>query len=61
MAANSTIVIAGGSGFIGRRLAAQLIAGGHDVTILTRRAATDVGNVRFVTWIFFCFYLNVFE
>jgi uncharacterized protein (TIGR01777 family) len=50
MAANSTIVIAGGSGFIGRRLAAQLTASGHDVTILTRYRATDVGNVRFVTW-----------
>ena len=30
------IVIAGGSGFLGRRLATRLLEAGHDVTVLTR-------------------------
>lgn len=47
---SSHIVIAGGTGFIGRRLAAQLAADGNRVTILTRQSAKQVGPVEFVHW-----------
>lgn len=43
------IVIAGGSGFLGRPLTERLIAEGHDVVILTRRAASQV-PARAVVW-----------
>ena len=35
-----TILISGGSGFIGSRLAARLIADGHTVVVLTRQTST---------------------
>ena len=38
------IVIAGGTGFLGRPLAASLAADGHDVVILTRGAAAPSGR-----------------
>ncbi len=45
------VVIAGGTGFIGRRLAAVLGGSGHDVIILSRRTPRPpVGPVRFVQW-----------
>ncbi len=45
------VVIAGGTGFIGRRLSAVLGGSGHDVVVLSRAAARPpVGPVRFVTW-----------
>ena len=45
------VVIAGGTGFIGRRLAALLAADGKRVVVLTRRDnMTAVGNVEFVQW-----------
>lgn len=50
MTGRAPIVIAGGTGFIGRRLAAELAADGESVIILTRREARDVANVRFVHW-----------
>ena len=40
------IVIAGGSGFLGRALTAALLAGGHDVVILTRTAQPPGGRAR---------------
>ena len=43
-----TVVIAGGSGFLGRTLTARLRAAGHAVTILTR-AASPAGD-GLVTW-----------
>jgi hypothetical protein len=42
-----TIAIAGGSGFLGRKLAARLTAAGHRVLTLTRRAG---GGADTVTW-----------
>lgn len=45
------IVIAGGSGFLGRPLAAHLSARGHDVVTLTRGGATpSSGPARSVAW-----------
>lgn len=35
--AGHRVLITGGTGFIGTRLVAALVAGGHDVTVLTRR------------------------
>jgi len=48
---DAPIVIAGGTGFIGRRLAAAIGAAGRPVVVLTRRDASDVGSVRFVRWL----------
>ncbi len=42
-----TIAIAGGSGFLGRKLAARLTAAGHRVLTLTRRAG---GGANTITW-----------
>ena len=44
------IVIAGGSGFLGRALTAALLAGGHDVVILTRTGQPPGGRARAVAW-----------
>ena len=44
------IVIAGGTGFLGRPLTTRLAAEGHDVVILTRRAAASEGRARAVIW-----------
>ena len=45
------VVIAGGSGLIGRRLSAVLAGAGYDVVILTRSAPRPaVGPIRFAQW-----------
>lgn len=46
------IVIAGGSGFLGRPLASRLALGGHEVVILTRAVALGraAGGLRYATW-----------
>jgi len=46
------VLVTGGTGFIGRRLVAALVAAGHDVTVLTRsraRAADLPAPIRVVT------------
>ncbi|MGX9294359.1 DUF1731 domain-containing protein [Tsukamurella paurometabola] len=43
------VVIAGGAGALGRRVAADLVRRGHDVTILTRSIRADVPYPQ-VTW-----------
>ena len=49
-----TIVIAGGSGFLGQKLAQRLERDGHQTVTLTRRAsgtgAADRGAARTITW-----------
>jgi uncharacterized protein (TIGR01777 family) len=46
------ILIAGGSGYIGSRLSTSLVNDGHDVIVLSRKAAAlnSPGGVRTVTW-----------
>ncbi|HEY8669060.1 MAG TPA: TIGR01777 family oxidoreductase [Tepidisphaeraceae bacterium] len=44
------IVIAGGSGFIGRSLAGHLLSRGYDVTVLGRSASTRIDGIRHVRW-----------
>jgi uncharacterized protein (TIGR01777 family) len=46
------ILIAGGSGYIGRRLSKRLVEDGHDVVVLSRKPAveTQPSGVRVVTW-----------
>lgn len=46
------ILIAGGSGYIGRRLSTTLVNDGHDVIVLSRKTAAQnsPGDVRTVTW-----------
>jgi uncharacterized protein (TIGR01777 family) len=39
------IVIAGGTGFLGRRLVAAWLEAGHDVTVLSRHPARAIGKV----------------
>lgn len=45
------VLIAGGSGFIGRHLSASLVRDGHEVVVLTRKPPNQVSTgLRFVTW-----------
>ncbi|HWF85037.1 MAG TPA: NAD-dependent epimerase/dehydratase family protein, partial [Vicinamibacterales bacterium] len=45
------VVIAGGTGFLGRPLALALAAQGHTVVVLTRGAsATRANGIRVVPW-----------
>ena len=45
------IVIAGGTGFVGQKLTAQLLEKGHEVLILTRKQKPPQGNVSYVKWL----------
>lgn len=44
------IVLAGGSGFIGRHLARLLVGAGHGVTVLTRGGKPDAPGTKSVAW-----------
>jgi len=44
------IVVAGGSGFLGRYLVSHLSAAGHEIIVLTRAKAASQMNVRLVGW-----------
>ncbi|MEW9052351.1 MAG: TIGR01777 family oxidoreductase [Neobacillus sp.] len=45
------IVIAGGSGFIGKKLTETLLAEGHQIVILTRRGELSTGKITYVRWL----------
>lgn len=45
------IVIAGGSGFIGKKLTKLLLDEGHYIQILTRKAKQSSGNVQYIQWL----------
>lgn len=47
------VVIAGGSGLIGKHLTDYLVQQGHEVVILTRhsRATSSIDGVKYVTWL----------
>jgi uncharacterized protein len=45
------IVIAGGSGFIGKKLTDTLLRNGHEVVILTRKQRPATGKVSYVRWL----------
>jgi len=44
------LLIAGGSGFIGKRLTAHFLAQGHSVTVLTRNSKKPIKHVDYVQW-----------
>ena len=43
------VVIAGGSGFVGRHLSKRLVGGGYDVVVLSR-SSRSTGTIRTVAW-----------
>jgi len=45
------IVIAGGSGFIGKKLTELLLEKGHDIVILTRKAQQSNSRVTYIKWL----------
>lgn len=44
------VILAGGSGFLGRALAEPLIHAGYDILVLSRHAAPAKEHIRFMTW-----------
>ena len=50
MAANETIVLAGGAGFLGRALAAHFASLGWRIVVLSRAPQADAESVRQVSW-----------
>ncbi|WP_343035093.1 TIGR01777 family oxidoreductase [Sporosarcina jiandibaonis] len=45
------IVLAGGSGLIGRKITEVLQRAGHQVVVLTRKSATNDQNISYVKWL----------
>ena len=50
LAPRERIVVAGGTGFIGRALCSALVADGHDVVVLSRADHSTVPGTRAVRW-----------
>ncbi len=50
MSTRTKVVIAGGSGYLGRFVAAHFARQGHEVVILSRRAGAPVAGARMVEW-----------
>lgn len=44
------IILAGGSGFLGRALGPILLAKNYEVVVLSRQPAHESGGIRYVTW-----------
>ncbi len=44
------VILAGGSGFLGSPLAADLLDAGFEVVVLTRKSAPDGGRLRHIEW-----------
>ena len=44
------VIIAGGSGFIGKKLSDHYNAKGYEVVILTRKANYKESGIRYVNW-----------
>src|SRR5215831_11317693 len=44
------IILAGGSGFLGRSLAPTLLGEGYEVVVLSRTRTGHQGNLRYVQW-----------
>ncbi|HEY2124681.1 MAG TPA: NAD-dependent epimerase/dehydratase family protein, partial [Chthoniobacterales bacterium] len=44
------IILAGGSGFVGRSLTPQLVARGYEVVVLTRGTSSQISAARRVQW-----------
>jgi len=49
-AAPGRVVVAGGTGMIGRHLVPALRAAGHDVVVLSRNAHADTEQARYLRW-----------
>jgi uncharacterized protein len=45
------IIIAGGSGFIGRKLTEILVGEGHEIVILTRKEKQAEGKIKYIKWL----------
>lgn len=45
------VVIAGGSGFVGRHITDLLVNNGHEIIILSRNNKADSENVKYVLWL----------
>jgi NAD dependent epimerase/dehydratase family enzyme len=45
------IVIAGGSGFIGRKLTELFLKENHEIVILSRKGKQSKPNVRYIKWL----------
>jgi uncharacterized protein (TIGR01777 family) len=50
MSGNGRIILAGGSGFLGRSLAHALVSRGYEMAVLSRQASAQKGAVRFLQW-----------
>jgi hypothetical protein len=47
---NRRVILAGGSGFLGRAMTPDLVRAGYEVIVLTRGRDRDSDGIRFVHW-----------